>query len=131
MAHKGPKNPEKSFGISVGIVLLLVTAFLIWRGRIMPAQIVGPIGAVLLLLGLTRPSLLKYPSAAWWKLAMVLGFINARIILSILFFFILTPLSIIWRLIGKDPLTRRRSSWHGWSPYPERYRDRNHLTRMY
>jgi hypothetical protein len=97
----------------------------------MPAQIVGPIGAVLLLLGLTRPSLLKYPSAAWWKLAMVLGFINARIILSILFFFILTPLSIIWRLIGKDPLTRRRSSWHGWSPYPERYRDRNHLTRMY
>jgi hypothetical protein len=131
MVHKGPKNPEKSFGVSVGIVLLLVTAFLIWRGRITPAQIVGPIGAVLLLLGLTRPSLLKYPSAAWWKLAMVLGFINARIILSILFFFILTPLSIIWRLIGKDPLTRRRSSWHGWSPYPERYRDGNHLTRMY
>lgn len=131
MAHKGPANPERSFGVSVGIFLLLVTAALVWRERITAAEILGPIGAVLLVLGLTKPMWLKYPSALWWKFALALGYVNARIILSILFFLVLTPLSLIWRVIGKDPLTRKRGSWAGWTPYPERYRDRTHLTRMY
>ena len=37
----------------------------------------------------------------------------------------------IWRLTGKDPLARRRSTWPGWSPYPARYRDPRHFERMY
>jgi len=35
------------------------------------------------------------------------------------------------RVIGKDPLTRRRTQWPGWSPYPARYRDPKHYSRMY
>ena len=131
MSKRGPANPERSFGISVGGVLLLITAALIWRGRMTAAEIIGPIGAILVVLGLTAPKLLKYPSALWWKFALALGYVNARIILSIAFFLMLTPLAIIWKLIGKDPLMRRRAQWPGWSPYPERYRDKNHLTRMY
>ena len=41
------------------------------------------------------------------------------------------PLSIIWRLTGKDPLSRKRADWPGWTPYPVRYRDRKHYERMY
>ena len=51
--------------------------------------------------------------------------------LTLLFSFIFVPLSIVWRLTGKDPLGRRRQQWPGWSPYPVRYRDRTHYTRMY
>ena len=69
-----PQFKERSFGISVGSVLLLIAAVLVWRGRITTAQVVGGIGAVLLLLGLTNPVLLKWPSAVWWKLAMALGY---------------------------------------------------------
>ena len=128
---RGPANPERSFGISVGAVLLLTAAALVWRGRIRTAEIMGPIGAVLLLLGLTKPSLLKWPSALWWKFAMALGHVNARVILTVAFALVLTPLGVVWRVIGKDPLTRRRRNWPGWSPYPERFRDRDHFTRMY
>ena len=131
MKHKGPKNPERSFGVSVGIVLMLIAAFLAWRGRMNPAMITGGVGALLLLLGLTAPKLLKWPSAAWWKLAMALGYVNARGILTIAFVLVLTPIGLIWRLIGRDPLGRRRDSWPGWVPYPERYSDRSHFTRMY
>ena len=35
------------------------------------------------------------------------------------------------RLIGKDPLARRRRSWRGWLPYPDRYRDPRHFERMF
>ena len=77
---------------------------------------------MLLVLGLLAPRLLKWPSAVWWKFAMVLGYVNARIILTIAFAIVLTPIGLLWRLLGKDPLARRRKNWHGWSPSPQRFR---------
>lgn len=129
--HKGPANPERSFGLSVGTVLLAVAAYLLWRGRVLGAEITGGIGVVLVLGGLVAPRLLKWPSALWWKLTVALGYVNARVILSIAFLVVLTPIGLIWRAIGRDPLARRRASWRGWTAYPSRYADRSHFTRMY
>ena len=129
--HKRPKNPERSFGVSVGIVLCLIAAYSIWRGRIGRAEAIGGVGAVLLVLGLVAPRLLKRPSAMWWRFSIALGRVNARILLTLLFSLVLVPLSLFWRLIGKDPLHRRRKNWPGWSPYPARYRDPKHYGRMY
>ncbi|HYB96927.1 MAG TPA: SxtJ family membrane protein [Vicinamibacterales bacterium] len=126
-----PFFQERSFGISVGTVLLLIAGALVWRGRITAAEITAGIGAVLLVLGLVKPALLKYPSAAWWKMAMVLGHINARVILTIAFALMLTPMGLLWRLLGKDPLARKRKHWHGWSPAPDRFRNPDHFNRMY
>lgn len=131
MSHKGPANPDRSFGVSVGGLLLAVAAFLWWRGRITGAAWSAAIGAVLLVLGLIAPKLLKWPSALWWKLAMALGYVNARVILTIAFLLVLTPIALVWRLIGRDPLAKRRESWPGWTAYPQRYADRSHFTRMY
>ena len=131
MTNKGPANPERSFGVSVGLVLCAIAAALWWRGRLGRAEIVGGIGAVLLITGLVHAPLLKYPSAAWWKFSRVLGYVNARILLTILFLLVLVPLSLVWRLMGKDPLARRRQKWPGWSAYPPRYRDPKHYERMY
>lgn len=131
MTNKGPANPEKSFGISVGIVLLLIAGFLVWRERLTAAPIVGGIGAVLLVLGLVQPGLLKWPSAVWWRFAIILGHVNARIILTVIFTVVFSPLGLLWRVVGNDPLARKRRNWPGWSPYPARYRKSDHFTRMY
>jgi|SRR5215831_2850028 len=128
---KGPKNPERSFGVSVGAVLCVIAIVLAWRGRMTRAEWVGAVGAVLLVLGLVRPSLLKWPSAVWWRLASGLGYVNARVLLTVLFGLVLTPLGLVWRITGKDPLARRRRTWHGWSAYPSRYQDRQHYERMF
>ena len=129
--HKGPRHPERAFGVSVGLVLRAIAAVLWWRGRIGRAEIAGAVGLALLVCGLVYPSLLKWPSAVWWRFSRVLGHFNARILLGIVFFFLLTPMSVLWRLAGKDPLARRRDRWPGWSPYPARYRDHTHYSRMY
>jgi saxitoxin biosynthesis operon SxtJ-like protein len=128
---KGPANPERSFGLSVGTVLLIVGALAVWRGRVLTAEITGGIGVVLVTLGRLRPSLLRWPSALWWRFALLLGYVNARIILSLAFALVLVPLGLMWRLLGRDPLGRRRGGWSGWSPHPARYRDRSHFSRMY
>jgi hypothetical protein len=131
LMSRNPVNPERSFGLSVGTFLCLLAVVLLWRGRIARAEVLGAIGAGLVLLGGVRPSLLKWPSALWWRFARALGYVNARVILTVLFVVVLVPLSLIWRLTGKDPLARRRKTWSGWLPYPSRYRDSRHYLRMY
>jgi hypothetical protein len=128
---KGPKNPERSFGVSVGGVLLLIAAVLWWRGRVTRAEIMGVVGAPLFILGWVSPRLLAWPSAMWWRFSRALGYVNARILLTLLFSLILVPLSFLWRVVGKDPLARRRERFDGWTAYPARYRDRTHFERMF
>jgi hypothetical protein len=110
---------------------MLMAVALAWRGRIGRAEITGAIGLVLVTLGRLRPMWLKIPSDAWWALAGVLGWINARLLLSLAFLLVLTPLGLAWRLLGRDPLARRRSSFKGWTPYPVRYRNDKHFDRMF
>jgi len=131
MTRKGPKNRERSFGTSVGGVLAAIALVLFWRGRIGRAEWVGAVGLVLIVCGLVHPRLLKPVSDIWWKFSAVLGWFNARVLLSVIFLLILTPLGLIWRLTGKDPLARRRRTWQGWAPYPARYRDVKHFDRMF
>ena len=128
---KGPKNPERSFGISVGGVLVAIALVLLWRRRITRAEVLGGIGAVLLVLGLVAPPLLKYPSKYWWKFSLAFGRVMAKFWLTLLFLIVLTPVSLVWRLMGRDPLARRRDKWPGWSPYPERYRNHKHSGQMF
>ena len=128
---KPPPSRERSFGLSVGTVLCLIALLFAWRGHARRAEIAGAIGAGLVVFGYLRPSLLKYPSDAWWAFATVLGWVNARVLLSLAFFLVLTPFGFVWRVTGKDPLARRRESWPGWSRYPDRYRNPRHFDRMF
>src|SRR5262245_17156562 len=104
---KGPANPERSFGLSVGTVLILIAAFAWYRGRVRYAEILGAIGFVLVVFGYFAPKVLYYPSKAWWKFALALGYVNARIILTLAFVIVLLPLGLIWRLTGRDPMGQK------------------------
>ena len=129
--RRDPGTP-RSFGLSVGGALCAVAAILLWRH--VSSGIAAPvetIGITLVICALTHPSVLKGPSLLWWRLSRALAAVNARILLTVLFFVALVPMSMLWRLVGKDPLNRRRSTWVGWTPYPSRYRNRMHYQRMY
>lgn len=123
---------ERTFGLSLGAVCALVAAYFLWRGRTAPAGILGVLALGLILPALIRPSLLRIPSALWWKFVHALGWLNARIVLSGVFLLVFTPVGMILRLAGRDPLGRgTRGSGSGWVPYPERQRNPRHYERMY
>jgi hypothetical protein len=125
------RQRQRSFGLSVGGVLLLLAVLFVWRGRLLAAEVAGAVGVVLVFFGYVAPAVLKWPSAAWWRFATILGYVNARIILTVAFVLVLTPMGLIWRLIGRDPLARARARWPGWVPHPARYQRTDHYTRMY
>jgi len=131
MIARGPRNRERSFGLSVGVFLCVVAAVLAWRGRIGRAEWTGAVGALLAVFGWLRPTALKPLSDVWWRFAAALGWFNSRLLLTIAFAVVLTPLGLLWRITGKDPLARRRRSWQGWAEYPARYGDSKHFERMF
>jgi len=130
-AARTPPGSPRSFGLSVGAVLLALAGALMWRRHPLRAEVVGAFGAVLLAFGAAWPSLLAQPSRWWWRVARVVGEFNARVLLTIMFALVFVPLGFFWRTTGRDPLALRRRSKVGWQPYPERYRDPRHYQRMY
>ncbi len=57
-----------------------------------------------LILAITKPGLLLYPYRAWMKLGHILGWLNSKIILGLVFLIVLQPIALIMRIFGHDPL---------------------------
>ena len=124
---------EREFGLVVGGVLLLLSSWWIYRGKFHSvSQVTLPIAALLLVLGIIFPRALVYPNRAWMALAEVLSFISTRIILAFVYFVVITPIGVVKRLFGWDPLHRRAAASESyWRPYSERQRDPKHYEKMF
>jgi len=57
--------------------------------------------------GLILPRALKPLYIAWMKIGHVLGWINTRIILGIVFFLVFLPVALLFRVTGHDPMRRK------------------------
>ena len=100
----------RKFGVMVGGILLLIGLFLLWRGHHKPIQIIlWTIGGILVVFGAIAPTLLRPIYVGWMKFAFILGWVNSRIILSLIFYLLFTPIGLIMRLFGRDALDRRMS----------------------
>ena len=100
----------RKFGVMVGGILLLIGLFLLWRGYHKPIQVgLWTIGGILVVFGAIAPTLLRPIYVGWMKFAFILGWVNSRIILSLIFYLLFTPIGLIMRLFGRDALDRRMS----------------------
>lgn len=107
-----------------------------YRGKFgYASHVVFPLGALLIFFGLIWPRVLVWPNRAWMLLAEGLSFITTRIILGLVFFLVVTPIGVVKRLMGWDPLGRRSgqgvSGASYWKPYPERQRNPRHYEKMF
>ena len=103
------KKSLREFGLVTAGMIALVFGLLlpwIWNAEPWP-QWPWLLAALLGSISLTFPLILR-PFYHWWmKLAHILGWINTRILLSLVFFLILLPVALILRLLGKDPMRRK------------------------
>jgi saxitoxin biosynthesis operon SxtJ-like protein len=107
----------RKFGLVVGGLFLVVGTLSAWRGHVYPPRVCWTVGTPLVVLGVVAPSVLRPVEHAWMRFAERLGAINARIILSALYFLMLTPVGWIRRRTG-DPLDRRVTAGTRWVRRP-------------
>src|SRR5262245_66691804 len=89
---------ERSFGLSVGAVLCVLAAGLYWRHHPLRAEVVGAIGAALIVLGGVAPATLTWPRVRWWRGARVVGEFHAGLLLTLLFVVGFVPCGVGWGL---------------------------------
>jgi len=97
----------RSFGLLVGAVF---TAIGLWPAvfRAEPSRLWALVAAGLLIgPALVVPQVLKSVYQVWMFLGHVLGWINTRIILGLIFYTVFTPLGVLMRLLKKDPMRLR------------------------
>lgn len=87
---------------ALGLYLLLRHGFAHTTGRIM-----GAVGAVLLLSAAVAPRALIPFRRVWMALAHLLGWINTRLILGIVYYVVFTLVRCVLVLLRKDPMHRR------------------------
>tara|TARA_B100001123_G_C15306964_1_gene1022994 strand:- start:2043 stop:2420 length:378 start_codon:yes stop_codon:yes gene_type:complete len=102
-------NSNKSFGIVFFLVFLLIAFFpLIDGGTIRVWSLV--ISIIFLILGLINSKLLTPLNLAWIKFGELLGKVIAPIVMGIIYFFVITPIGLFMRILGKDLLNTKLSS---------------------
>lgn len=112
----------RQFGLLVGSVLILIGWWWWYRGSYETGRVVfWVIGGLLVASGLIVPAALKPIHAVWMKLAHALAWINTRIIISLVFFLIITPIGFLMRLMRRDILGEKfnsesRSYWTDYQP---------------
>lgn len=101
-ALSSTKKDLMKFGVLVGGVFLLLCALFFFTGG---SELFGwtflIIGGFLFLSGLIIPAVLKRVYLIWMTGALILGWIMSRVIITILFFLILTPIALIAKVFGK------------------------------
>ena len=90
----------------VAIVSLVVGAWQVYRGRPTAATVLIGSGGVLTIAAFVPVAALWFHHG-WMRFAEILGFVNTRIILTVVFYLVFTPIKFIARLAGHDPLSRR------------------------
>lgn len=124
---------ERNFGIVVGGVFAALGGWWLFRGKFHTvAPYVLGIGALLVVVGVTFPRALVIPNRLWMGLAEALSFVMTRVILGLIFFLVAMPIGLIRKMLGGDPLNRRRDAEESyWRPYQTRQLDRRHYEKMY
>jgi hypothetical protein len=97
------KNNNKSFGILFFIVFLIIGLWpLINLNPIRIWSLI--ISLIFLMLAFFKPEFLKPLNGIWMKFGELLGRVIAPIVMFVIFFLVVTPLSFLVRLLGKDLL---------------------------
>jgi hypothetical protein len=89
-----------------GLALVLISLILAWRAS---TQFFLLLGIGLLVVTMTAPGLFRPFAKVWFGLSHALGTVVSRILLTLLFYAMVTPVGIIRRLLGKDAM--QLNSW--------------------
>ena len=121
----------RKFGLTFLVVLGAFSGFLFWRGSHAAPWFLA-LALIFGLWGMLLPRWLAPLYKIWMTLAIVMGAIMARVLLTILYYLVVTPIGLTMRLLGKDILDikmkDRDSYWH---QHPEEPYDPVRTEKMY
>ena len=100
----------REFGLIIGFSFPIIIGFIIPLVFGHPFRLFTLfISFPLIILGIIKPSFLYFPYKIWMIIGQSLGWLNSRIILGIVFIFILIPIALFMKFFNYDPLKKRKN----------------------
>jgi hypothetical protein len=100
------KTTLKKFAIIMFVALTIIGTILLLKNNDTYIWFYSS-GIVLFLLSIFATNLIKPVYITWMKFAFILGWLNTRLILSIMFYLVFSPIGLLMRLFGVDMLDRK------------------------
>jgi hypothetical protein len=131
MASKADRKELRNFGLIVGGIF---GAIAIWpaiiRGGNLRVWLLG-VSAALILPALIAPRVLGPAHRVWMTVGHVLGWVNTRIVLGLIFFGLITPMALVFKLAGRDAMRRALEPKATTYRVPQKPRPGTHMLRPF
>jgi Saxitoxin biosynthesis operon protein SxtJ len=131
MRQQDERKQLRQFGLIVGGIFAVIGLWPVVLRADGPRLWALALALALVVPGLVLPRSLTHPYRIWMAVGGVLGWINTRIILSVIFYGLVTPMGIVRRCCGRIPMLR------GFEPEMDTYRvfkpprPGTHMTRQF
>ena len=102
-------SSNKSFGIVFAVVFFLIALWPIIKSddiRIWSLIV----SIIFLILGIMNSSILTPLNKIWFRFGIFLGNFIAPVVMGIIFFFVVTPIGLIMRLLGRDLIKLKKNN---------------------
>ncbi|MCA9521873.1 MAG: carbamoyltransferase [Myxococcales bacterium] len=103
----GSPRALRQFGALIGVVSIALTGLFATRPFSALAWSAIGLGGAALACAVLRPAALRWPHRLWMSIGLVLGAIVSRVLLTVLYLVLITPMGLVARLVGRPFLDRR------------------------
>ncbi len=119
------RPPRKTLRQFAGLWIAFFGGLAAWqylmRGHATTATVLGVLALTVGPVGLVRPDWMRPIYASWMVLAFPIGWTVSQVVIAAMFYLLFTPIGLLFRLIGRDPLhrARRPAAETYWEPKPQ------------
>ena len=100
------KSSERNFGIVFCIIFLIISFYPLLHGGSVKYWSLY-ISIILLIISIFFQYILKYPNHIWYKFGNLLSSIISPLVMILIFYFIVTPIGLMMRVLNKDLLNNK------------------------
>jgi hypothetical protein len=100
---------DRSFGLVFTAIFGILGLLPLWHGRT-PRVWALILAGILLLVSILRPSVLHVANRLWMRFGLLLSRVVNPVVMGLLFYVVVTPIGLIRRMSGSDPLKLRFDS---------------------
>ncbi len=120
----------RKFGLTVGIAFLVLAGIAFWRDNAVTTYVLGGLGGALALAGLVIPTRLGPVERGWMAIAHAISKVTTPIVMGAMYLVVMTPIGILRRTFGGNPMVHQPSGTSYWHSRPEGKRGGD-LTRQF
>jgi len=117
----------RKFGFTVGIAFGVMALMSLWRHHSTAPKIFGAISLALIVAALVIPRSLETVEMLWMRLAHAISRVTTPVFMAIVYFVVLTPMGILRRTFGSNPMVHKDEAGSFWIARPPKEKEKQRV----